>query len=139
MTDVDAVARRSIARITDRLTEDAPCLTPDGDGVLCPFCHREMVVRRTILGTLTTIPSSGEQPHIDGVQLKCAGDQGCGFRPDFDVPLIRGHGYWPEFTHGEEFEREFEMRGDQRVVDMGYTPSEGRSLEDRLRDLGYLE
>lgn len=69
----------------------------------------------------------GTRPHIDGVQLKCAGDDGCGFRPDFDVPIPR-----------DEWEEELEARNGERVYDVGYEPGTGESLEERLKSLGYI-
>lgn len=133
--DVDAIANRSMARIVDRLPADAPCRR-DGT-VICPFCDRDLTVRRTILGTLDAEPDTGVRPHVDGVQCKCAGE-GCGFRPDFDVPLVSGRGFWPRLTHTEEFERELACRNGERVVDMGFTPGSGDSIQERLQALGYL-
>lgn len=106
------------------MTEDAPC--NGEDGVLCPFCDRPMRVRRTILGQLDEANEEGNRPHVDGVQMKCAGDDGCGFRPDFDVPIS-----------SDEYDEELEERG-ERLVDMGFTPEEGSSIAERLDDLGYL-
>lgn len=142
MDDLSTIADRSRRRVWERLDAGCPWRGPDG-AVYCPFCHhhdgleRELVVRRTILGRLDETPA-GERPHIDGVQLKCAAD-GCGLRPDFDVPLVADHGYWPALSHREEFERELVRRDGERVVDVGYTPAEGATVADRLRDLGYLE
>lgn len=124
MTDsVDAIEERSHARVFERLADNAPC--KGDDRVLCPFCNRPLRVRRTILGHLEEVEKEG-RPHIDGVQMKCAGDDGCGFRPDFDVPISR-----------EEWQAEMDAR-DGKLVDMGFTPDEGESVEDRLRALGYL-
>lgn len=137
--DVDATARRSVGRVLDRLDENAPCR--DGDAVVCPFCDSELTLRRSILGTLDEAPS-GERPHIDGVHLKCAGDDGCAFNACFDVPLVEDHGYWPELSHEAEFERERELRDGERVLDRGYTPDdapgEGDHIQGRLEALGYL-
>lgn len=118
---IEEVEQRSKRRVYDRLSDDAPC---KGKGeVLCPFCDRPLRVRRTILGHLDEV--DGRRPHIDGVQMKCAGD-GCGFRPDFDVPISR-----------EEWEKEMEAR-DRKIVDMGYTPREGDDIVERLQSLGYI-
>lgn len=120
---IDAVEDRSHTRVFDRLADEAPC---KGEGsVLCPFCKRPLRVRRTILGKLDGI-EDGRRPHIDGVQMKCAGDDGCGFRPDFDVPISRN-----------DYEREMDAR-DGKLVDMGFAPDEGEQIEERLRSLGYL-
>lgn len=121
---IEAIEQRSTERVQGRMAEDAPC--NDADGVLCPFCIKPMRVRRTILGQLDEANDDGDRPHVDGVQMKCAGDDGCGFRPDFDVPISR-----------DEYEAELEKRG-QRLIDMGFTPDEGASIEERLSDLGYL-
>lgn len=121
--DVDAIAERSHRRVFDRLAADAPC--KGDEAVRCPFCDRALEVRRTILGRLDDLADA--RPHVDGVQMKCAGDEGCGFRPDFDVPISR-----------EAWERERARRDGERVIDMGYTPTEGASMQERLRALGYL-
>lgn len=123
--NMDDVADRSLARVRERLSDDAPCKAPNG-GVCCPFCGQRLTVRRTVLGRLDELPS-GRRPHIDGVQLKCAGDAGCAFRPDFDVPITPA-----------EWQRERARRDGQRVVDRGYTPGNGVGLQERLRALGYL-
>lgn len=120
---IAAVEERSHTRVFDRLADEAPC--KGDDAVLCPFCHRPLRVRRTVLGQLDEV-EDGRRPHIDGVQMKCAGDDGCGFRPDFDVPISR-----------DEWEQEMDAR-DGKLVDMGFSPGEGDSIEDRLRSLGYL-
>lgn len=134
MVDVEAVAERSMKRVERQITSEAPCYD---NGVICPFCGRDLVVRRTILGRLDVVPDTTKRPHIDGVELKCAGD-GCGFRPDFDVPLVAGKGYWPELSQEAEYQRELSLRDEERIVDMGYTPSEGSTIQQRLRELGYL-
>lgn len=121
---IDDIEQRSIERVRGRMTEDAP--SKGEDGVLCPFCDRPMRVRRTILGQLDEANDEGDRPHVDGVQMKCAGDDGCGFRPDFDVPIS-----------SDEYDEELEERG-ERLVDMGFTPEEGASIAERLDDLGYL-
>lgn len=122
--DIEAAAQRSHERVYERLSDDAPC---KGDGVvLCPFCDRSLEVRRSILGYLDEINDSQKRPHIDGVQLKCAGDDGCAFRPDFDVPI-----------HHDEWAWERQQRGGEKVIDMGYTPDTGTTVQERLRSLGY--
>lgn len=141
MDDLNEIATRSLHRVWERLDPECPWRGADGQ-VYCPFCYhedaiaRELVVRRTVLGQLDET-ADGERPHIDGVQLKCAGE-GCALRPDFDVPLVAGHGHWPELNHREEFEHELDRRDDERVVDLGYTPDVGRSVSERLQHLGYL-
>lgn len=124
--DIDAIARRSRQRVLSAI--DEPQLT-------CPFCGRAMAVRRTVLGW---IEEDGERAHIDGVQAKCAG-AGCGFRPDFDVPLRDGRGVWPALTDREEFERELDLRDGARAVDMALDAGAGGepSVRDRLEALGY--
>lgn len=116
------IEERSHMRVYRRLADTAPC--KGEDSVLCPFCDRQLEVRRTILGFLDEV-SEGRRPHIDGVQMKCAGDEGCGFRPDFDVPIPRSEWEW-------------EMERRPKVVDAGFTPREGDSIEERLTDLGYI-
>lgn len=120
---VAAVEERSHARVFERLSDDAPC--KGSDSVLCPFCDRPLRVRRTVLGYLDEV-ENGDRPHIDGVQMKCAGDDGCGFRPDFDVPMPRDEWEW-EQSHRDE-----------KLVDMGFSPDDGTTIQERLRSLGYL-
>lgn len=121
---IEDIEQRSIDRVLNRMTDMAPC-KGDSD-VLCPFCDRPMRVRRTVLGNLSAANSDGECPHVDGVQMKCAGEDGCGFRPDFDVPISK-----------EEHDEELEARG-QKLIDMGYDPNDGEKVEERLRSLGYI-
>lgn len=124
-SSIDKIEQRSIDRVHDRMTDDAPCR---GDGaVICPFCDREMRVRRTILGRLDPANDDGDRPHVDGVQMKCAGSKGCGFRPDFDVPIPK-----------DEWHDERAARDGDRIVDMGFSADDGSSVEERLTDLGYI-
>lgn len=112
----DEVAGRSRARVEERVGDE-------GD-LSCPFCGNELSVRRSKLGWLPDT-DDGERPYIEGVAMKCAGDAGCGFRPDFDVPLTE-----------TEWERELDRRDGQRAYDCGYD-TDGPA-RDSLRALGYL-
>lgn len=105
---LDDILARSRERVAERV----------GHVPECPFCERDLTVRRTVLG---------RKPLVDGVQMKCAGDAGCGFRPDFDVPISR-----------ETFDRELRDRDGQHRVDPGYD-RDGDPRDERLRALGYLE
>lgn len=126
--DTQAAQDRSYTRVYNHIGPDSHLTDTEREAILCPFCEREMVVRFSILGRLDDHPQF-DRPHIDGVKLKCAGDDGCGFRPDFDVPIS-----------SNEWVAERERRNGERVLDAGYTPdSEGKSLEDRLVELGYIE
>lgn len=113
---------RSNRRVYRRLTDDAP-LKGDDENVLCPFCDRPLIVRRTILGHLEEV--DGETAYIDGVQMKCAGDGGCGFRPNFDVPIAKS-----------VYDEEQRIRS-ERTVDAGLSFDDVETIQKRLRELGY--
>lgn len=119
--DTRKIAERSYRRIAERT-----------DDLSCPFCGRDLVVRMTTIGWCPS-PES-QRGFIDGVGMKCAGDDGCGFRPDFDVPL-RG-GYWPEMTGQEEYEQELGLRNGERSIDIA---DHADDVVGQLRDLGYVD
>lgn len=126
--DIDAIAARSRARVVASL--------PRSEWA-CPFCERELSVRRTQIGWIAT---DDNRAYIDGVQAKCAGD-GCGFRPDFDVPIREGRGHWSTLTGREEFERERELRDGARGVDIALDGDADpeTTVRSQLQHLGYLE
>lgn len=144
--DLEAALERSRVRVAKRVPKESP-LFDNGD-LLCPWCRTPMAVRFSTLGRAGADPITGEPegdrtPYIDGVGFKCAGD-GCGFRPDFDIPLREGAGYWPQLTAREEFEREIGLRGgnDNRRLDAAYDASDEdlySVVEERLCELGYLD
>lgn len=143
--DLESALERSRARVVRAMPDDSP-LVQDGRPV-CPWCRVPLAVRFSTLGRAGKDPVSGEAeddrtPFIDGVGFKHAGD-GCGFRPNFDVPLREGHGFWPALDGPAEFEREVERRGGDRYrrIDAAYDADrddEAESVEDRLEALGYL-
>lgn len=144
--DLDAALDRSRARVVRRMPTDSPLV--DGLDVLCPWCRRPLSVRFTSIARCGDDPISGEAdgdrtPYIDGVGMKCAG-RGCGFRPDFDVPLAKGVGYWPRLDAREEYERELKLRGGEANsrLDAAYDAVDddgAADVEDRLEALGYLD
>lgn len=134
MIDVERCLFRSLTRVVERMPDDSPFIH-EGD-VICPWCQAPLDVRRSKLGRLDEV--DGRRPYIEGVALKCAGE-GCGFRPDFDVPLRAGWGVWPDLSGKAEWERERELRDGEVLVDAGYTPDEGKTAEERLIELGYLD
>lgn len=122
--ELDKIARRSRERVTDRVPDDSPLKGDDGR-LLCPWCQRPMRVRFTTLGHIYETPE-GSKVYIDGVGMKCAGT-GCGYRPDFDVPIT-----------DEVYEEEFELRGNKRSVKMGKSAEESDEVMKRLENLGYI-
>lgn len=115
--DIDNIASRSYQRVADRLPDDA--------SLDCPYCGRPLTVRHTTLGYAGRV--GDEMAYVDGVQLKCAGDDGCGHRPDFDVPMAP-----------DEYEQELDRRDGHRSVNMADSLLDDDERTDRLRALGYL-
>ena len=124
--DLDSIAERSLSRVATAIASTS---------LECPFCERELSVRRTQIGWIGVEPN---RAYIDGVQAKCAG-KGCGFRPDFDVPIRKNRGYWPDLVGKAEFDRERELRDGNRGVDMALDAGDEDAVRERLRELGYLE
>lgn len=125
MSVSDPTVGRALRRLHKRLADDAPCAGAR-HRILCPFCDRPMTLRRSVLGRLDEL-SDGSRPHIEGLELKCAGDDGCAFRADFDIPLTE-----------YQWEAELALRDGDRVYDVGYEPDDGDAVAERLRALGYL-
>lgn len=123
--DLDLIAQRSYARVAQRVSDDSP-LKGDDDSLLCPWCQRPMRVRFSTLGRIWT-DENGNPSLVNGVAMKCAGDQGCGFRPDFDVPITK-----------EVYDEEMDLRDGQTTVNMGVSAESEEEIEERLKDLGYI-
>lgn len=121
--DIDTIIERSRQRVIDRVPDESPLVGEDGS-LLCPWCRRPMRVRFTTLGHIHKTDDDTPVP-IDGVSFKCAG-RGCGFRPDFDVPITE-----------EEYLSEIESRDGERVVDAGKSAESSAEVESRLEALGY--
>lgn len=121
--DLDKIAERSYRRVKQQVSDDSP-LTGDDGSLLCPWCRRPMRVRFSSLGRISTV---GDNPvFVDGVKLKCAGSSGCGYRPNFDVPISE-----------DEYEMEMEER-EHTTVDFGSSVEEQEEHRKRLEDLGYI-
>lgn len=122
--DLDKIADRAYALVEQRVPDDSPLKGDDGS-LLCPWCRRPMRVRFSSLGRISTV--DGEPVLVNGVKMKCAGSDGCGYRSNFDVPI-----------DDEEYEVEMELRDGQTTVDMGASADTDEKVKERLEDLGYI-
>lgn len=123
--DLDLIAQRSYDRVAQRVSDDSP-LKGEDDSLLCPWCQRPLRVRFSTLGRIWT-DENGDPSLVNGVSMKCAGNAGCGYRPDFDVPITE-----------EEYEEEMELRDGQTTVKMGTSAESEEKIKERLEDLGYI-
>lgn len=121
--DLDRIANRSYERVKQQVPDDSPLKRDDGS-LLCPWCRRPMRVRFSSLGRISTVEDT--PVFVDGVRMKCAGSDGCGYRPDFDVPISE-----------KTYEMEMEER-EHTTVDFGSSTDGEEERRKRLEDLGYI-
>lgn len=126
--DVDAVATRSLERITASMPAESPLVDTNGEEhprPCCPWCRKPMTVRMT---TLHGDAYDEERDiWVERVRLKHTGDAGCHWLPEFHVPHTAD-------SYGAELER----RDGQRRIDVALDRV-GDDVDERLRALGYIE
>lgn len=119
--DVDAVAERSMARISASMQSDSPLV--EAGTPLCPWCEHPLVVRLTTLSAY----DAGRGIYNDEIYMKCAGPKGCAWLPLFHAAI-----------DSEEYDAELEFRDGQKRVDVAQSRETPDAVTSRLRELGYL-